>query len=338
MALLFMDGPHWSYQQEYYKYYSWDDVNLWTYGSDIGGRRPDVNFFDIRSYLGVTSHLTLDLPNTNAIIYGSAYKDTKGSTGDASIIEFLMGDSVKATVYHGADNAWSVNIGGVTYTSPNNKFTVNVWAYLELKFKLHSSAGYIELRVDEETIINETGINTGLDTDYIDFVKWVQTGVFQSNSCFQDIYICDNSGGVNDDFLGDIKVDILRPNASGDSTDFTPSTGSNWENVKEVTIDDDTTYNESELVGDKDLYNLDSTTSTIIHGVQQFTVMRKNDVGTKGARQVLKSGSTEDVGDTKFLNDSYTGYRRPFDVNPDTTTAWTQTTLNALQTGVEVTH
>ena len=151
------------------------------------------------------------------------------------------------------------------------------------------------------------------------------------------MYVCDTGGGRNDDFLGDVKVVTLRPNADTAQADFTPSAGSaHYSLVAEAPDDDgDASYVESGTVGHKDLYGYQDLTGTpaAIMAVQVATVARKDDAGSRSLRAVLKSGATTANGATRVLGTSYALYDDRFEVDPATEAAWTKAGVDALQAG-----
>ena len=226
--------------------------------------------------------------------------------------------------------------GGVTTTVPN-VVSNNVWSYIELGY---TKAGAVTLKVNEVALVEETGLSTNFDTTLISMYT---TASANPDCYFQDLYILDGiaaaAGPANNDFLGDVRVDIVRPDAPGTHTDFTPSAGANWENVDEVAMDSDTTYNKSEVVGDKDTYGLEDIllTGADIFGIQQHTVARKDDASIRYIKQLIKSGATEDLGTEIQLSDNYVGYQRVFDADPNTDLEWTESGVNALESGIEVT-
>jgi len=329
MALTFIDGVHGDQTDLEYKYYYADEVYI-----DALTRRTGPSSIRMEGGLTDTPDLQHQMDGQETVIYGAAfYHDIIPSSNYQ--LYAISGSANTVQVLIGANNSFAISVDGNIYSAANGLAVNLVWYYLEIKVVVHPTAGSVELRLNEVPIITQSNINTGdIGTNY-DFIRWER--IVTTNYYMQDIYVCDGLGGVNDDFLGDVKIDIIRPNASGTYSDFTPSAGSNWENVDEVPIDEDVTYNESTLVDQKDTYNLEnvSTGSATIFGIQQFTVMRKSDVGPYRAKQLLKSGATESLGDELALNDSYTGYRRAFDQNPNTSTAWTETTINALESGVK---
>jgi hypothetical protein len=155
-----------------------------------------------------------------------------------------------------------------------------------------------------------------------------------------DVYLCDTGGSRNNDFLGDVRVVTLRPNADTGQADFTPSAGSvHYPMVAEAPDDDgDASYVESGTVGHKDLYGYQdlAASAAAIMAVQVATVTRKDDAGSRSLRTVLKSGPTMANGAIRVLGTPYALYDDRFEIDPATGAAWTKAGVDALEAGVEV--
>lgn len=134
--------------------------------------------------------------------------------------------------------------------------------------------------------------------------------------------------------------ETLRPSAAGDLSQLTPSAGSNFENVDEATIDNDTTYNKTPAGGfadRQDLYNLPAPTAAGSDTVQKVTVSsygrRVNAAAGEAHAPSLKidgvtvNGWAKDPGTSYALNDM-TFYHNPADG-----TAWDATDIGGLQAG-----
>ena len=59
-----------------------------------------------------------------------------------------------------------------------------------------------------------------------------------------DLYVLDGTASTpaNNDFLGDVRVEGLDPNAAGSNAAWTPSAGANYACVNETPPTDDTSY------------------------------------------------------------------------------------------------
>lgn len=152
--------------------------------------------------------------------------------------------------------------------------------------------------------------------------------------------MADDTGDVNNDFLGDCHIEGSLPDGAGDSTQWTPSSGNNYQAVDETAPDGDSTYIESETAGHKDLYShsdLTRITGSIV-GVQVNMVGRLTKAATpRTVKAKAKSGTAEGDG-ANYQYDS-TDYRNAigiFESNPDTTAPWTVTEINSAQFGLEL--
>ena len=101
--------------------------------------------------------------------------------------------------------------------------------------------------------------DTGVDTQnggvaQIDNIEL--HGASSPDPVFDDIYVLDDAGSDNTDFLGDCRVETIFPDADGNENDFTASPAvSNYLNVDDGgSPDDDTTYNWSATATDRELY------------------------------------------------------------------------------------
>jgi hypothetical protein len=202
------------------------------------------------------------------------------------------------------------------------------------------SGGVVQVRLDGAQVLSVTGDTCNAGTAEIATVRFSNHFVASGTRHLlrlDDVYLCDTAGSRNNDFLGDIRVVTLQPNADTAQADFTPSTGSvHCSLVAEAPDDDgDTSYVESGTVGHKDLYGYQDLTATpaAIMAVQLATVARKDDAGNRSLRAVIKSGATTADGATRVLGTTYALYDDRFEVDPATGSAWTKAGVDALEAG-----
>jgi hypothetical protein len=152
---------------------------------------------------------------------------------------------------------------------------------------------------------------------------------------YDDLYICDGTGSVNNDFLGDVKGVTSLPAGAGNSTQFTPSAGSNYQNVDDAAPDDDTTYNESSTVGHVDSFATAplTATPTTIHGVAVSINVKKTDAGTANVACSIRSGGTTYFGTTTALTTTYTYVTHVWETDPATGVAWTRSGVDSSEAG-----
>ena len=110
-----------------------------------------------------------------------------------------------------------------------------------------------------------------------------------------------------------------RPSAAGDVTQLSPSTGSNWENVDEVSADDGGTYNDGDGY---DLYNLTNHTTEAgaISNVRvHFRYQCSTGASATGYAKI-KIGGTEYDGDSESTV-GWASFSHDWAINPNTSAA-----------------
>lgn len=235
------------------------------------------------------------------------------------------------------------NNAGALATSATGVILNNTWHYIEVYARINDTTGQVIVKVDNNEVINVTNVDTrnggtgiitglgplhsssnGAPSDYIG-----------SQQDYDDWYICDTTGTVNNSFLGPVRIDGLLPNADGATTDFTPFSGTdNFVMVDEAIPNGDTDYNSSATIGHKDIFDLTSIptpASVTVFGVVSRVRARASDLGTVELQPSIISSATEADGARRFLGTSYNEYSDLFEQNPNGNVPWTDTTVNALQ-------
>ena len=234
----------------------------------------------------------------------------------------------------------------LTNGTSGGALSINTYYYIEWKVTIADSisAGSCKVRVNGVDWIT---VATGQDmkntanasANQIYLGPW-NVGSGPTVVYFDDFYLCDQSGSVNNDFLGDVRIDTLYPTSDGNYSQFTPSTGSSHYVLVDETAPNTTDYNEGIAVGDRDSYgmgNLGALASQTVHGVQVNAAILKDDAGAKSAGTFVRSSSTNGDGAGVALGTSQVYVSQVFETDPNGSIAWTETTVNAMEAGVKVT-
>lgn len=329
MALLFLDSfDH--YNNPWHKYdYVEGGVQIITTVPRTGPRHAD--------FINSGPSVYKNFPNMGTAIVGMGWRSKNATYGTLTILTFydLTGVQSYLRVNGTTHKLEYVRANGTVLGTGTVTIQPQSWVYLEVKVTFHSTAGSVEVRVNGTTDILATNVATQSTAGaYTNRIKWCGT----DGQYVDDIYVADTEGTINNDFMGDVKVEAVVPNGAGSTTDFTPSTGSNWENVDDVPPDDDTTYNASATPGDIDTLALGSlvTTTGTVKGIQVTNRWRKDDAGSRSARRVIRVGTTDYEGDVVTLTDDYVSATDVIEQNPDTSAAWSIADVNALEAGYKV--
>lgn len=287
------------------------------------------------------------------LIFGFFITTPPTIDGLNDIILIVCGQSIQCSFESNTDGTLdffrgiSVNLGTSTFA-----FSTSTDYYIEFKIVIaDGTSGSMEMKVaditangDAAETVTEWTI-TGVDTrgsietdetswDAISFLGWrVSTG-----TVLDDIYICDGSGTQNNDFLGNTAVEAITPNGAGNSTQLTPSAGSNYQNVDEDGPNDgDTTYNTADANGEIDLYAMtDIAEPGPVLGVQVQAEVRVTSGNPRKVRLPVRHGTTTSEGsDLTIAGDDYGGRHRIVEQNPDTSLKWTNGDITGIEVGVK---
>jgi len=228
-------------------------------------------------------------------------------------------------------------------SSGHTAIALNDWPHIQVKALLHLTTGSVQVKLYDITVLTVSGVSTSTVTGSVTQVGFLCA---QGNAIrVDDLYICDivdatgTQGQPNNDFLGDLKVATLFPSAAGDSTNFTPSTGTNFGAVDE-TPPNTTDYVSSSNSNDLDLYQTADPASTVgtVFAVQQSLYASKSDAGVAPLKPALKENSTVTLDSSVGLAFgswvTYWGQMRA--VRPSDSALWTATDINNLQIGQKI--
>lgn len=218
----------------------------------------------------------------------------------------------------------------------------NVWAYVELKYVIDNTNGYMELRVNGIPATTYSG-----DTQY-QAVNYANRPIWLHNNAgvglyWDDLYVCDGQGSApTNDFLGDVRVQALMPNGNGNSSQFVGNDGNSVDNY--LLVDEssapnsDTDYVESQTVGQKDTYTFQdpSVTAGTVFGVQVLPYARKTDAGARNICTVARLSGTEQDSADKALQASYSYLPDIRETKPGGGT-WSVADVQNAEFGVKVT-
>lgn len=300
--------------------------------------------FGVGRYLTSTANSVIKvLPSpVNRMIVGIAYYSISGADGsnaftllgDANAIahvgvRIMSGGAI--ALYRGASPGTQVAI------TANGLFPFNAWNYIEFSATVSDTVGVAKVRLNGVEVLSFTGDTRNAGTlQSLDSVAFAQN----TNSLrWDDLYICDDIGSApGNDFLGDVRVHALVPTGPGANTNLTPSAAPNWGCVDELPYSA-ADFVTSATVGARDTYAMSDLPAgvTTVYGVQQNTIAKKSDAGTRSIKNVLRSGGTDypDAAATALpASDGWTRTLRVTD--PATSAAWSIAGVNGIEAGIEV--
>lgn len=281
---------------------------------------------------------TPNLGTISEIIIGFAFRFYQSAHG-AGVVFIIEGNGtagIHLALF--ASNQLVLRRGTTILATSVDSLRQNAYNYIELKATVHDTTGSATLKINGVQQFSISGVDTKVSTTTTASAARFHGFSTVQAYTFDDIYICDTTGSVNNDFLGSVRVDGTLPDGAGDDTDWTPSAGANYAAVDENPQDDDTTYVEDSTSTNRDLYNYASMAGVnVIKGLQMNSTGRETDVTTYTLKQCCKSSITLSTDAGVVLNtQSYITKTRILEEDPHTSAAWLEANVNAAQFGVEV--
>lgn len=233
----------------------------------------------------------------------------------------------------------------VVLATSTNTLSVGEWNYIEIKFVIGNS-GSFEVRVNgsSEGWIPQTvgDIQNGATTTVNNICFCTYYDISASlDYCIDDLYVCNSSGATNNDFLGDVKVETLYPNANGNYSQWTGSDADQVDNYslvnETVYTSDSAPYVTAETANTIDTYQFSNlSTITNVKGIQVNYVAKKDDAAEKTIREKCRVSGSDYNGTTQYLGTSYALYSEIRENNPATGSAWSVSDLESAEFGAEI--
>jgi hypothetical protein len=293
-----------------------------------------------------TNYMIKMLPASATWVIGFAFRPNSLPSGNVQFCALWdTGAASQCELKLNGDGTISMTRNNTALTGGTSTLGISAgsWFYLEWKITIANAiaANSCKVRVNGVDFIN---VATGQDTQNSAnasanlIALGTMSGVAQAALDFDDLYALDGSGTVNNDFLGDVRVEALYPGGAGTTTQWTPSAGGNYACVDDVTPNDDTDYVSSSTVGQKDTYVMSNLTgnAAAIAGIQSDLLHRKDDAGSRTVAAVIRSGGADYDGTAASVLDNYFYASEIRETDPATGTAWTITGVNAMEAGIKV--
>jgi len=321
----------------------WDSINNATQLSinSAAGRRSTNG---LRITAAQLRYLVKNLTAAQTWIVGFALNITLPVSTTTGILSFLESGTTHVDIRVLSDGSLRATRNGTTLgTSAAGIIASGSFNYIEVKCTIDNSAGAVTIRVNGAAVLTLTSQDTQNGGTAVANQIRLGDPINDTGAArdYDDLYICDTAGSVNNDFLGDVRVDAYLPSGNGNSSQLVGSDSNSTDNyllVDETAPDSDTTYVQSSTATNKDTYvfpNMSHTPSAI-HGVQINAIAKKDDAGTRSLATVVRSNGSDTDGTSQALSTSYLNYRQIHETDPDTAAAWIKAGFDAAEFGVKV--
>lgn len=255
-----------------------------------------------------------------------------GTATSPRICTFREGATSHLELYWNGDGTFQFKRNGTNIGSASASYARTGARDIQIHFKIDSTTGIAELRVDGSTAndITFSGNVRNGGTGNVTNIGLSTPGTSVVHD-FSDIVLNDTTGGNENSWTGAVRVVLGVPSAAGASgTQWTPNASTNVSRIADAipgTHDGDTTYNEESVANNKDWFTWPSSVFTgmspaSIKFVRTKYWARAADGGSHTMRSNAKNGGTTVNGTTISLNASFVKREDVYYTDPNTSAAW----------------
>lgn len=295
------------------------------------------------------------VPQTVVAMYG--YKAIQyahylsGYTGRIPGIAFLDNGTEQCHIYENGGSLVARRGTTVLGTATSPTRGLDVWQQFEIKVKISSTNGTIEVWQDGDKTMDLTGLNNRQTSENrVNGVMWGYVhqndlgGTFGTGGMhyhihgISDVVIMDTTGTYCNDRLGPRRVERIYPTGVGNYTQWTSSTTySNWQNVDETTPDA-ADYNYTSTLTSIDTFVMSDLTNvaTTISACVPVAWIKTKDGGAAYIQGAARSSSVDGFSSTLTVPSGEDYVAGPIYVDPNTGVAWTGTAVNASEFGYKL--
>lgn len=282
------------------------------------------------------------LPSNMEYVYiGFAWRKASDTQVANAVVSFWDSATQQCTIgFNASTNRFYVARGSASGTILNtgaNSFAQDAWHYVEVKAQINSSTAASGFLVYVNGVLEIT-VTTASDTNSSanNYANGIGFGGASSQSMYyDDMYVSDSAL-----LLTNPRIVTLYPNGNGNESDFVGSDSNSTDNYALVnsTLYQTTTYTQSSVVNDNDLYTMGNLpyTPDQIHAVNVLGLYARDASGARQARTLLRSGGANYEGSAIALSETATYYNTVYLQDPATAAAWGLSGVNGMETGITV--
>jgi len=278
---------------------------------------------------------------TSTLIVGFGfYIDAFSSNANGQIFQFWDGASEQGALELQTSGLWKYyrrnNSTTALGTSSGIAITTATWFYVELKVTFHSSAGTVDIWVNGTSVLSLTGQNTSNSGNaQATTVVWEGSLGGSDHTTFDDIYVLDTTGSLNNAVLGAQVVKMIVPASDAGTNAYTPDSGTNhWDRLTE-NPQDTTTYLSDDTTGHRELFGMGSLAIGSVLGLQVNLVaaVTDNTVYSIKHSSHTSGGTDTDQAAVTTGDANYQTVSNVMQTNPQTSAQWAVSEVNAAQFG-----
>lgn len=229
-------------------------------------------------------------------------------------------DTVNLHLAAESTGALSLRVGNTVIASTSVPF--DTWCHIETVFTLGVGTATVVVRIDGVEEINESGL-TIADINRIDIVSGAGSNNVQVIRQYDNLYVWDETGPDNNDWLGPLIVDTLLPTSDDTAADWAPATGSDGYAMLDNVPVNPVQYVEGDTVGDISKYGVTYAPAfdATVKGVAVYMKAMRTGVADEDVLFGIDAGTVD--GEITVPSEEFSYREHIVELNPDTGVAWT---------------
>lgn len=279
-------------------------------------------------YLGIYSSIYKNLPEANEYYVG--YKWYTQTMVNGLSFRSATNATLIRIACDGPGNTIQVYRGSAAIAHGTQTVSGYMWHHLQVRVKISDTAGVVQVRINDNIDVDFSGNTQDGSETNIARVYWSGGGLASVDML--DSVVIDNS-----EWPGVTVIQALRPSGAGATTQWTPSTGSNYDCVDELpyTDTDYVTVNSNDQIDTYALANLTGFVGTVKCVQVQARAVREGAATPQNLAFVVRTSSTNYASADKVLDTAINSRYAIWTENPNISGAWTESTVNGLEIGIK---
>lgn len=258
--------------------------------------------------------------------------------GSFAPITFRNAAGFQITIYINSSAKLEIRLGdrsGSVLATGASIFSMDTWYRISGKVVIDNAAGEVNIKVNG---INEVSFSGDTQYQATGGITGVQFGNYASGGSggypgYFDDFVLDDAVWV-----GDTRIQAIKPAVGGVLTEWTPSVGSNWSCVDDIPQDEND-YVAVNAVDKVDLYGATDLIGSIeaVKCVQVQALAVKGGAPTPQNLQLAcRTGGSNYFGDSQAVPDATSkSLAKIWETNPNTSVAWTEEDVNGMEIGIK---
>ncbi len=225
-------------------------------------------------------------------------------------------------------------ISGTVLGTGTKVLSLNTWYLIEGKILINDTTGIAQLKIDGALPldIDFSGDTQNQTGDTITKIYLGNVDVSYSGYNYFDDFVLDDAA-----LVGDTRIQAISPTGAGNSTNWTPSAGNNWDCVEEIPASDANylTTNSNDILDTYQASNLTGAVVSIRCVQVQARSVKEGASTPQNLKLAVRTGGSDYLSGDKAVPVSFKSLFNIWELNPNTSAAWMTSDVDGVEIGIK---